>query len=73
MVEARISPEGLPEPTAFVWNNQRYAVADRGRTWMEEGTRCFLIMTPAHEVYELRLLADGRWRLARGPERRHAA
>jgi len=72
-VEARISAESIPEPSAFVWDGRRYTVADVGRTWMEQGARCFLVMTPAQEVYELRQLPDGGWRLARGPEQGPAA
>ena len=69
IVEARISAEGLPEPTAFVWDGRRHPVADRGRTWVEDDIRRFLVMTPAQEIFELHLLPDGRWILARAPER----
>ena len=48
-------------------------VADRGRTWVEDDARCFLVMTAAEEIFELRLLTDGRWMLARAPERSHIA
>jgi hypothetical protein len=72
-VEARIGADGTPQPVAFAWGGRRYEVADQGRAWIEDGVRCFLVMTPAQEVFELRLLADDRWMLARAPERPHFA
>ena len=73
IVEARIAADGVPKPVAFAWQNRRYEVADWGRTWVKDGVRCFLVMTPAQEVFELCLLPDGRWTLARAPERPHIA
>ena len=72
-VEVRISADGVPQPVAFVWEGRRYKVADRGRTWVEDDARCFLVMTPAEEIFELRLLPDGQWMLAHAPERSHIA
>jgi len=72
-VEVRIDADGTPMPVAFVWEGRRYQVADRGRTWVEDDTRCFLVMTANEEIFELRLLADGRWLLARAPQRSHIA
>jgi hypothetical protein len=72
-VEVRIAADGTPKPVAFAWEGRRYEIASWGRTWIEEGARCFLVMTPANEIYELRLLADGRWMLARALERPHLA
>ena len=70
-VEARIGADGTPQPAAFAWQGRRYKVAETGRTWIEDGVRCFLVMTPAQEIFELRLLVDGRWILARAPQRPH--
>jgi hypothetical protein len=72
-VEVRVSADGTPQPMAFVWEGRRYQVADHGRTWVEDGARCFLVMTPAQEIFELRLLPDGQWVLARALERPHLA
>ena len=72
-VEVRINADGAPQPVAFAWEGRRYKVADRGRTWVEDDARCFLVMTAAEEIFELRLLLDGRWMLARAPERSHIA
>lgn len=72
-VEARIGADGAPLPVAFAWQGRRYKVAETGRTWIEDDVRCFLVMTPAHEIFELRLLVDGRWILARAPQRPHMA
>ena len=72
-VEVRIGADGALTPVAFVWEGRRYKVADRGRTWVEDDAQCFLVMTAHEEIFELRLLADGRWMLARAPERSHIA
>jgi len=72
-VEVRISADGAPQPVAFAWEGRRYEVADRGRTWVEGDVRCFLVMTPTEQVFELCLLPDGRWMLARAAERPHIA
>ena len=72
-VEVRVSADGTPQPVAFAWEGRRYKVADRGRMWVEDDAQCFLVMTAAEEIFELRLLADGRWMLARAPERSHIA
>jgi len=72
-VEIRVSADGAPQPLAFVWEGRRYQVANQGRTWIEAGVRCYLVMTPAQEIFELRLLTDGRWMLARALERPHLA
>ena len=72
-VEVRISVDGTPQPVAFAWEGRRYKVADRGRTWVEGDARCFLVMTPGERIFELRLLPDGRWILARAAERPHIA
>jgi hypothetical protein len=72
-VEIRVSADGAPQPLAFVWEGRRYQVAHRGRAWIEAGVRCYLVMTPAQEIFELRLLTDGRWILARAVERPHLA
>ncbi len=72
-VEVRISADGAPQPVAFAWEGRRYEVADRGRTWVEGDVRCFLVMTPTDQVFELRVLSDGRWMLARAAERPHIA
>ena len=68
-VEARIHTDGTPQPLAFAWQGRRYDIASWGRTWIENGVRCFLVMTAANEIFELHLLADGRWILARALER----
>jgi hypothetical protein len=73
LVEARIGADGIPQPVAFAWEGRRYEVADWGRRWIEDSVRCFLVMTPAQEIFELRCLPDGRWTLARAPERLHLA
>jgi len=72
-VEVRISADGTPQPVAFVWEGRRYKVADRGRTWVEGDVWYFLVMTPAEEIFELRLLPDARWMIARAAERPHIA
>ncbi len=72
-VEVHIEADGTPQPIAFAWEGRRYAVADRGRTWIEDGIRRFLVMTPSEEVFELALLSDGRWLLARSSDRSHLA
>ncbi len=72
-VEVRIGADGTPRPMAFAWEGHRYEIADWGRTWIEDGARRFLVMTPAHEVFELALLPDARWMLARAPQRSHMA
>ena len=72
-VEVHIRADGTPQPVAFAWEGRRYPVADHGRTWIEDSVRHFLVMTPAEEVFELCLLPDGRWILARAPERPHIA
>jgi hypothetical protein len=72
-VEIRVSADGTPQPVAFAWQGRRYEVANRGRTWVEDGVRCFLVMTSAQEIFELHLLTDGRWILARVLERPHLA
>jgi len=72
-VEVRVSAAGTPRPVAFTWEGRHYKVADYGRTWIEDGVRCYLVMTPAQEIFELRLLPDGRWILARALERPHLA
>ena len=79
MVEARMNADpqgaapGAPQPLAFAWQGRRYEIASWGRTWVENGARCFLVMTPAHEIFELHFLADGRWILARALERPNLA
>jgi hypothetical protein len=72
-VEIRVSADGTPQPLALAWEGRRYQVANQGRTWIEEGVRCYLVMTPAQEIFELRLLPDGRWILARALEWPHLA
>jgi len=72
-VEVRISADGTPQPVAFAWEGRRYEVADRGRMWVEDDTWCFLVMTSGEQIFELRLLPDGRWMLARAAERPHIA
>jgi hypothetical protein len=72
-VEVRISVDGTPQPVAFAWEGRRYEVADRGRTWVEGDARCFLVMTSGEQIFELCLLPDGRWMLARAAERPHIA
>lgn len=72
-VEVHVGADGAPRPLAFAWEGRRYEVADWGRTWIEDDARCFLVMTPAQQVFELRLRPDGRWILARAPERLHIA
>jgi hypothetical protein len=72
-VETRAGADGAPQPSAFAWQGRRFQVAETGRTWIEDGARCFLVMTPAQEIFELRLLLDGRWILARAPQRPHMA
>ncbi len=72
-VVARVSADGTPQPVAFEWEGRHFDVADYGRTWVENGIRCFLVMTPAQEIFELRQLPDGRWILARALERPHQA
>jgi hypothetical protein len=72
-VEVSVSAAGIPRPVAFAWEGRRYQVANHGRTWIEDGVRCYLVMTPAQEIFELRLLPDGRWILARALERPHLA
>jgi hypothetical protein len=72
-VEVHIGADGTLQPIAFAWEGHRYEVANLGRTWVEDDARCFLVMTPAHQVFELRHLPDGRWMLARAPEQTHLA
>ena len=72
-VKARVGADGAPQPAAFAWQGRWLKVAETGRTWIEDGARCFLVMTPAQEIFELRLLVDGRWILARAPQRPHMA
>jgi len=72
-VEARIGMDGAARPVAFVWQGRRYDVAEWGRTWGEGDVRCFLVMTPAQEIFELHLMPDGRWKLARASQRPHIA
>ncbi len=72
-VEVRIGADGIPQPLAFAWEGHRYVVADRGRAWIEDGIRRFLVMTPSEEVFEWALLPDGRWLLARASDRSHLA
>jgi hypothetical protein len=72
-VEVRVSVDGTPQLVAFAWEGRRYEVADRGRTWVEGDARCFLVMTSGEQIFELRLLPDGRWILARAAERPHIA
>jgi hypothetical protein len=72
-VEARVSADGTLQPLAFEWEGCRFVVADYGRTWVENGIHCFLVMTPAQEIFELRQFPDGRWILARALERPHLA
>ena len=70
-VQVSVDADGSPQPLAFSWQGRRYEIASWGRTWIEDGVRCFLVMTPANEIFELRLLTDGRWMLARALERPH--
>ena len=72
-VETRVGADGVPQPAAFAWQGRRYQVAETGRTWIEDGVRCFLVMTPAQEIFELRLQPDGPWILARAPQQPHMA
>ncbi len=72
-VEVRVSADGAPQPLAFAWQGRRYQIADWGRAWVEGDAHHFLVMTPAHEVFELVLTPDGRWMLARAPKRSHLA
>ena len=72
-VQVHVSADGTPQPVAFAWDGRRYEVANQGRTWIEGGVRCFLVMTAAQEIFELRLLTDDRWILARALERPHLA
>ena len=72
-VETHVNVDGTPQPLAFAWEGRRYEVANQGRTWIEGSVQCFLVMTPAQEIFELRLLPDGRWILARALERPHLA
>lgn len=62
-VEVRIGADGTPQPVAFAWQGRRYVVADQGRTWIEDGVRCFLVMTPADEVFDS---LAGRWPMDAG-------
>jgi hypothetical protein len=70
LVEARFLPDGGVQPTAFIWRERTYLIADWGRQWQEEvgGVvwRCYLVRTPNLETYELRLnRAAGQWVVAR--------
>ncbi len=73
LVEARIDADGVPQPLAFVWQGRRYEIAHWGRAWVDGGVRCFLVMTPANEIFELHFSPDGRWVLARAQERPNLA
>ncbi|MCU0502228.1 MAG: DUF6504 family protein [Anaerolineae bacterium] len=70
LVQARLLPDGGAQPTAFIWRERTYLIADWGRQWQEEAGgamwRCYLVRTPNLETFELRLnRAAGRWVLSR--------
>jgi hypothetical protein len=71
--EIHVSADGTLQPAAFTWQGRRYEATNQGRAWIEDGVRCFLVMTIAQEIFELHLLTDGRWILARALERPHLA
>ena len=70
LVQARLLPDGGAQPTAFIWREDTYRIADWGRQWQKDAGgvmwRCYLVRTPNLETYELRLnRAAGQWVLAR--------
>lgn len=52
-VEADFLPDGRVRPRAFTWQGRKQFVADIGRQWIEGQERHVLVMTDAHETFEL--------------------
>ena len=70
LVQARFLTDGSVQPTAFIWQGRTRYIADTGRQWQESTGgviwRCFLVMTPTSETFELRFdFAGSRWLLHR--------
>ena len=70
LVQARLLPDGEVQPTAFIWREGTYLIADWGRQWQEDAGsaiwNCYLVRTSNLETYELRLnRAAGQWVVAR--------
>jgi hypothetical protein len=70
LVQAQLLPDGGAQPTAFLWREGTYHIADWGRHWQEEADgiawSCYLVRTSNLETFELRLnRATGQWVLAR--------
>ena len=36
LVQARLLPDGGAQPTAFIWRENTYLIADWGRQWQED-------------------------------------
>jgi hypothetical protein len=70
LVQARLSPDGSAQPTAFIWRERMHLIADWGRQWQEDVDgaiwSCYLVRTPNLESFELRLnRSSGQWVLTR--------
>jgi hypothetical protein len=70
LVQARLLPDGGAQPTAFIWRERTYLIADWGRQWQEDAGGAiwsyYLVRTSNLETFELRLnWAAGQWVLAR--------
>ena len=70
LVQARLLPDGGAQPTALIWRERTYILADWGRQWQEDAGgaiwSCYLVRTRNLETFELRLnRASGQWMLGR--------
>jgi len=70
MVQVRFLPQGLVQPTAFIWRERTRYLAGLGRQWDEVTDtgqwRCFLAQTVAGDTVELRWnTRTQEWRLKR--------
>ena len=54
-VEACFSVEGQVSPRHFTWRGSKLAVEGVGRSWLEEGKRCFSVLAAGGRVFELQL------------------
>ncbi len=68
-VEAKFETDGSIRPLAFIWKDERVAIASLGRRWEQDGEVHFLVMSADEKVYELAFRqTDSVWLLYRRPE-----
>lgn len=61
-VDVTFSSDGSIRPLRFVWKGRSMKITDWGRQWEKNGTRHFLVMTLANQIWELRFTpAELHW------------